>query len=173
MANDSIVPRTRSASLRRAHDSNAKSRTCVRLVNGTGAKARRAERLAMSVAVGTMTVPVSMVVLTTMMPAAVVVAIMGLSVSIDRPTWRGHDYRWSTWAWRYHNRRGITDNHARQRRQRKAKVDVYTCLGSGSRSDENRCEHKHFFHTLGWTETLFVCLAHSPFFPTFSLNKEV
>jgi hypothetical protein len=126
----------------------------------------------MSVAVRTMIVP-AMAVLRTMMPAAVVAAIMALCVSIDRPTWRGHDYRWSTRAWRYDHRRGITDNHPRQRRQRNANVDVYTSLGSRSRSNKNRCEHKHFFHTPNSTETVSVCLAHSPFFSTFSLNKEV
>jgi hypothetical protein len=127
----------------------------------------------MSVAVGTMAVPVTMVVLTAMMPAAVVAAIMGLSVSIDRLAWRGHNHRWSTRPGRYHNWSGITDNHPRQRRQRNANVDVDTCLRSPSRSDKNRCEHKYFFHTLNSTETVSVCLAHSLFFPTFSLNKEV
>jgi hypothetical protein len=127
----------------------------------------------MSVAVGTMTVPVTMVVLTAMMPAAVVAAIMGLSVSIDRPAWRGHNHGWSTRAWRYDHGRGITNNHPRQRRQRKANVDVDTCLRSRSRSDKNRCEHKCFFHTPNSTEIVPVCLGHSPFFPTFWLNKEV
>ena len=89
----------------------------------------------MVVAVGTMAVPASMVI----DPRVVVV---GVAVSIDRPAGRGHDHGVNAMARCHHDRRGIAKNHPRNRWQRNANTDVYTCLGSRSRSEKNRCQHK-------------------------------
>jgi len=139
--------------LRHGHGTNGRSRVfrpglCMeeRSQRLDAAKQSVTTVIAMVAVMGTMAVRAS--VAPVIVTVAVRTIVVPVSISIDYGSaWRSHDHWRSTIARCYHDGRGVTKYHPRQRWEREANVDVDTCLRGCSRSEKNRCEHCEFFHT--------------------------